>query len=131
MIFGYLSVTFGRMINPADAEARQTVLLSLEKRWRSTDQLVFIVSTFLNPFIKFAPFNTTLTFFSQASLVAALTELYVRFFGFRPPDGHIDSEYEHYLKSSGPFQFMDQQCTQVLSRAISKVIYYKLQLHYI
>jgi hypothetical protein len=126
LIFGYLSVTFGRMIDPVDADARQTVLLSLEKRWRATDQLVFIAATFLNPYIKFSPFNTSLPFFSQASIVAALNSLYMRFFGFQPPDGHLDDEYESYLGNKGPFQLLQTQCNQISARAAAKVIHKRM-----
>jgi hypothetical protein len=96
--FGILSATFGRMSSQEDEAARQTCLQSLEKRWKSTDQVIFIVSALLNPFIQTTPFNTRSQLFATASIVTMLDYLYLRFYGTSAPRGQLLAEYTEYTK---------------------------------
>ena len=113
------------MDSSENAEARQTVLDSLEKRWHASDQLVFIMSVLLNPYIKSAVFNTTSPatriFFSVTNVVEAAGFLYYRFFGVAAPPNSIYSNYEDYLKGIGEYKGLKLSCDQVEARAKNEV----------
>jgi hypothetical protein len=125
--FGILTKTFGRMGNAIDADARTTVLQSLEKRWSATDQLPFIIASILNPFIGLPPFQRSTEnsqyalFFSTVSINTALRALYFRFFGVHADSAKIYKNYQDYLERKGDYQLMQTQIPVIAADARAAV----------
>ncbi|KAI5980379.1 hypothetical protein EDC04DRAFT_2553755, partial [Pisolithus marmoratus] len=82
-------------------ELIQTVLDSLERRWRNCDQDVYIAAVVLNPVYKTAPF-AKISQLNLAGVFALICKLWTRFFGSSPPD-ELFTELQDYLGNKGAY----------------------------
>lgn len=80
-----------------DAEIRNKIHESLERRWKAADQDLFILAIFLNPYIRSRPFSTQAL--SHADLEDMAERTYKRLFqvsvNFQFTSEFADYFYEH------------------------------------
>lgn len=77
------------------------VLASLEKRWKKSDQDIFIAAVILNPFIRKEAFAKR--FINNAGVYALLSRLWTRFYRQAPPE-ELYKDVEDYLNFKGEYQ---------------------------
>ena len=77
---------------------------SLEKRWKDSDQDLFIVATILNPFVgrKQLCFSTSIESWKNHGLYKLIKEVYQRIFEREPP-AELFEEWMEYKQSQGAF----------------------------
>ncbi|KAI5998190.1 hypothetical protein EDD15DRAFT_2162292, partial [Pisolithus albus] len=111
LLMGFLYVEYSKLLE-ADSENQlfaameceeliQTVLDSLEKRWKNCDQDVYIAAVVLNPIYKIAPF-AKIPQLNLAGIFALICKLWTRFFGSSPPH-ELFMELQDYLGNKGTY----------------------------
>ncbi|THH08490.1 hypothetical protein EW146_g8974 [Bondarzewia mesenterica] len=67
-----------------DSNVSVAVIASLNKRWKQTDQELFIIAVLLNPYFRRAPFQNGSPFRSFTTLWAIFCRAFMQFFGEQP-----------------------------------------------
>ena len=99
--FAYLHFQYSSLTDPDDAPACNAILSSIERRWKKTDQDVFIAGILLNPFHKAQPFCAA-PFSTSVSLYNLIHRLWSRFYSETPPAGlYID--FKAYINGTGDY----------------------------
>lgn len=105
--------------DPDDTGACKSIIESIEKRWASTDQEIFIAAIILNPFYRnttFAPLN----FLNNAGIRALLGHLWTRFYRTQPPDDFY-TQVGDYLNQRGMFENLKTEVAVARVEAERKV----------
>jgi hypothetical protein len=103
--FAFLYHRYSTLHEAEDIKARDAVLASIERRWRKTDQDVFIAGVLLNPFHKARPFRRA-PFSTAAGLYTLLHRLWRRFY-YEDPPAELYAEFRAYSNGAGEFQTMN------------------------
>jgi hypothetical protein len=67
-----------------ESDVRDGIQASLDKRWAKADQDVFILTVFLNPYIRAGLFNTSISLFTLAGIYRIMRRVWVHFFREEP-----------------------------------------------
>ena len=84
MTFGHLIMQYQSMTDPEDVVGCKAIIESIEARWATADQEIFIAAVVLNPFYQSTPF-AALQFLTNAGIHSMLGRLWGRFFEEEPP----------------------------------------------
>lgn len=121
LTFGYLVMQYKKMMSddPNDTEACKSIIESIEKRWASTDQEIFIAAIILNPFYRNTTF-ATLNFLNNAGIRALLSHLWTRFYQTQPPDDFY-TQVGDYLNQHRMFENLKTEVAVARVEAERKV----------
>jgi len=78
MTFGHLVMQYKSMTDVDDVVGCNAIIESIEARWATADQEIFIAAVVLNPFYQSTPFST-LQFLTNAGIYSMLSRLWERF----------------------------------------------------
>src|SRR5271170_974873 len=79
MTFGHLTMQYKSMTDVDDVVGCNAIIASLEARWATADQEIFIAAVVLNPFYQSTPFSA-LQFLTNAGIYSMLSRLWERFY---------------------------------------------------
>lgn len=103
----YRSWATDASLESAEYEATTAVLRSLEKRWKESDQDIFICAVILNPFIGRTRlcFNSSILSWQRNGLYQTLKRVYSRIFRVSIADvpESLFQEWQDYKRSAGQF----------------------------
>ncbi|PCH34787.1 hypothetical protein WOLCODRAFT_51179, partial [Wolfiporia cocos MD-104 SS10] len=105
-----------------EADITRVIHESLEKRWKQTDQEVFILAVVLNPYLRTKCFRSGNAAITEASLSAMLGQCYQRMFG-KAPDIYLFqafTDYLHYLSEFSEDHMALEQLKQLAEKVVSK-----------
>ncbi len=106
----HVLLTLGNLVDffvtlpPQDWRVTETVVQSIETRWKKTDQELFILGVFFNPFIRARYFNKTAL--PQMGLFHITRRAFLRLFPDTPVDGDFLKTFQEYYL--GISKFSDQ-----------------------
>jgi hypothetical protein len=97
--------------NPTDVDdvvGCNAIIESLEARWATADQEIFIAAVILNPFYQSTPFSA-LQFLTNVGIYSMLSRLWERFYQTSPPP-EFHSQVTDYLHGTGLFIDLKSAC---------------------
>jgi hypothetical protein len=97
------------MVDPEDIAGCTAIMDSIEARWATADQEIFIAAVILNPFYQGSPF-APLQFLTNAGIHAILTRLWEHFFRTTPPP-EFHEQITGYLRGTGLFADLKSACS--------------------
>lgn len=106
--FGHLVMQYKSMADPEDVAGCTAIIESIEARWATTDQEIFIAAVILNPFYKSSPFSP-LQFMTNAGIQSMLSHLWQRFYQTEPPT-ELYKQITGYLHNTGIFSDLKSAC---------------------
>lgn len=108
MTFGHLIMQYQSMTDQEDAEGCMAIIESIEARWATADQEIFIAAVVLNPFYQSTPF-APLQFLTNAGIHSMLERLWRRFYEKDPPP-EFHPQITDYLRGTGQFCDLTSSC---------------------
>ena len=108
MTFGHLVMQYQSMTDPKDVVGCTAIIESIEARWATADQEIFIAAVILNPFYQNTPF-ATLQFLTNAGIHSMLGRLWQRFFEEEPPP-EFHQQINGYLHGTNLFTDLRSAC---------------------
>lgn len=101
LTFGYLVMVYWSLNE--DPIAHDTILDSLEMRWKKADQETFVASVLVNPFYRAEPFAAS-TFMNIAGICSLLTRVWKRLNNTSdPPPTEFAEHVSNFLQGRGYF----------------------------
>jgi hypothetical protein len=108
LTFGHLIMQYKSMADPEDVAGCTAIIESIEARWATADQEIFIAAVILNPFYKSSPF-AALQFMTNAGIQSMLSRLWQHFYQTEPPP-ELYEQIAGYLHSTGIFSELKSAC---------------------
>jgi hypothetical protein len=108
MTFGHLVMQYKSMTDPEDVVGCTAIIESIEARWATADQEIFIAAVVLNPFYQSTPF-AALQFLTNAGIHSMLGCLWRRFFEEEPPP-ELHQQINGYLHGTDLFSDLKFAC---------------------
>ncbi|PPR07164.1 hypothetical protein CVT24_010717 [Panaeolus cyanescens] len=107
LIFGGLLSEYEDMASkhPSDQGLIDVMTASLERRWKNSDQHIYIAAIMLHPLIKTSAFTKDSPWTNPGHIWTLMTRLWSRFYGEEAPISLID-EVNDYLEGKGKYQFL-------------------------
>lgn len=94
------------------------IINSIEKRWKNSDQVPFILSVILHPLHKMSPFSTTNPHLALMHVFAMVQRAWNRFFPKLPAeDLTLFNELQDYLLSRGLYASLDGFARMIAANA--------------
>jgi hypothetical protein len=108
MTFGHLVMQYRSMTDPEDVVGCTAIIESIEARWATADQEIFIAAVVLNPFYQSTPF-AALRFLTNAGIHSMLGRLWQHFFEEEPPP-EFHQQVNGYLHGTDLFSDLKSAC---------------------
>jgi hypothetical protein len=108
MTFGHLVMQYRSMTDPEDVVGCTAIIESIEARWATADQEIFVAAVVLNPFYQSTPF-AALQFLTNAGIHSMLGRLWRRFFEEEPPP-EFHQQINGYLHGTNLFCDLKSAC---------------------
>jgi hypothetical protein len=131
LTFGALTMEYRSLRDNrgGDQIACDAILGSLEKRWRNTDQDIFIAAVILNPFFKHKPFKP-LNRFRPTCIYQLFITLWNRFFPEEvAPTVNLYRNVIDYLRETGDFSPLRMSVMACLTISEQEVINFATANH--
>lgn len=105
---------------PLDKDGNNIILKSLEKRWATFDQEVFIAAVIVNPLYRKSPL-ALIDELINANVMDIFACLYCRFYQVSYPPATFGEELYQYLNHIGKYSNIEELIKGVRSMAASNV----------
>lgn len=125
MTFGHLVMQYQSMTDQEDMVGCMAIIESIEARWATADQEIFIAAVVLNPFYKSTPFSP-LQFLTNAGIHSMLGRLWQRLFEEVVPPSEFHQQVNGYLHHTDLFCDLKSACGIAEVMAFREVMYFVL-----
>lgn len=108
--FGYLVACFKEIArdNPEDAAICAAIIASIERRWSTTDQELFICAVLLHPLYRRLPFSVEGGRFNGARVSVLMARVYRRIFRVTEVPAEFYTHVDNYLEEDGYFDSIQE-----------------------